>query len=163
METTISYLDAQVKAGAEVIQIFDTWAGALTGEDFFRWSVEPTARIVAALKTAHPGLPVIGFPRGAGEGYGDFLERTKVDGVSIDSTVEPAWAAEHLQPLGTVQGNLDPQVLVAGGDAMKGAVDKILSALGSGPFVFNLGHGIVPETPPENVADLVSQVRDWRC
>lgn len=154
VDATVDYLSAQIDAGAEAVQLFDTWAGALPASGFRRWCVEPTRRIVAALKDAHPGVPVIGFPRGVGANYLAYVKETGVDGISIDSSVSPAWAAATLQPLCAVQGNLDPQYLVTGGDAMLAEARSILEALSDGPYVFNLGHGIVPQTPPEHVAVL---------
>ncbi len=154
VDSTVAYLKAQIDAGAETVQLFDTWSGALPESGFDRWCIEPTRRIVDAVKQAHPETPVIGFPRGAGAKYVDYVKQTGVDGVSIDSSVSPAWAAANLQPLCTVQGNLDPQFLVIGGDAMLSEAQRILSTLGNGPHIFNLGHGIVPQTPPEHVAAL---------
>ncbi|MGC2854691.1 uroporphyrinogen decarboxylase [Novispirillum sp. DQ9] len=162
VEASADYLIAQAEAGAEAVQIFDSWAGVLPEAEFRRWSLEPIARIAAKVKAARPDLPVIGFPRGAGVLYKDFAREAGCDAVSIDTTVPPSWAAEHLQPLVTVQGNLDPIMLVAGGEAMDRATDAILNALGHGPFVFNLGHGIVPQTPPENVARLADRIRAFK-
>ncbi|MFA7430466.1 MAG: uroporphyrinogen decarboxylase [Rhodospirillaceae bacterium] len=162
VEASADYLIAQAEAGAEAVQIFDSWAGVLPEAEFRRWSLDPIRRITEKVKAAVPGLPVIGFPRGAGELYKDFARESGCDAVSIDTTVPVAWAAEHLQPLVTVQGNLDPIMLVVGGEAMDRAVDTILNALGHGPFVFNLGHGIVPHTPPENVARLADRIRAFK-
>ncbi|MDP6344481.1 MAG: uroporphyrinogen decarboxylase [Alphaproteobacteria bacterium] len=158
---TIGYLSRQVRAGAEVIQLFDTWAGALPELAFQRWCVEPVRRIVEVLRGEFPDLPIIGFPRGAGAGYLNFAGRTGVDAVGLDWTVPLEWAREKLQSQSAVQGNLDPRLLVVGGEAMEAEIRRILSTLGSGPFVFNLGHGIVTETPPENVARLAEIVRGW--
>lgn len=159
VEASTAYLLAQVEAGAEAVQIFDSWAGVLPEEAFRRWVIEPNRRIVEGLKARHPDLPVIGFPRMAGPMYEAFVKETGVDAVSLDTTVPLGWAAERLQPLCTVQGNLDPLLVVQGGPAMERAVAHILETLGKGPFVFNLGHGIVPQTPPEHVAALIEQVR----
>ena len=156
VESTVAYLSAQVEAGAEVLQLFDSWSGALSETGFRRWSIEPARRIVEA---KHPAVPVIGFPRGAGALYADYVEGTVVDAVSLDSGVPLVWARDTLQPKTALQGNLDPLVLVAGGGAMREEVGRILATLSGGPFVFNLGHGIVPDTPPEHVAELVSLVR----
>lgn len=161
-EATIQHLSAQVEAGAEVLQIFDTWAGSLPELAFRRFALEPAKRIVAALKAKFPHVPVIGFPRGAGSLAKDYFRETGFDGLSIDTGVSPAWAAKELQPLGCVQGNLDPLLLVAGGAEMRRSAEHILRGLGQGPFIFNLGHGIVPQTPPEHVAELVEIVRGWR-
>lgn len=162
VDASADYLIAQAEAGAEAVQIFDSWAGVLPEAEFRRWSLDPIRRITEKVKAAVPGLPVIGFPRGAGELYKDFARESGCDAVSIDTTIPVAWAAEHLQPHVTVQGNLDPIMLVVGGEAMDHAVDTILNALGHGPFVFNLGHGIVPHTPPENVARLADRIRAFK-
>ena len=160
-EAVAAHLIAQLDAGAEAVQIFDSWAGALPESEFQRWSVEPVAKIVAAVKAVHPAAPVIGYPRGAGVAYERFAAETGVDAVSIDSTVAPAWAAAKLQQRCTVQGNLDPAALVVGGAALRRAASVILDALGHRPFVFNLGEGVVPQTPPEHVAALSELVRGW--
>ncbi|MDG5495820.1 uroporphyrinogen decarboxylase [Niveispirillum sp. BGYR6] len=159
---TVDYLSAQVKAGAEVLQLFDSWAGALSAADFQRYSVEPTRRIVAALKALHPAVPIIGFPRMAGLNLVSYVEQTGVDAVSLDPSVPPEWAAAHLQGKVAVQGNLDPVVLLAGGEALEQAALSLLDQLGQGPFIFNLGHGIIKETPPEHVTRLAGLIRDWQ-
>lgn len=159
VEATVDHLVRQVEAGAEVVQIFDSHAGVLPDGAYERWVVAPNARIVAALRKKHPDLPVIGFPRGSGPRYEAFVKETGVTAVSIDSGIPGAWAAERLQPLAVVQGNLDPVLLLQGGDAMRAGVERILRDLGSGPMIFNLGHGVIKETPPENVAALVATVR----
>ncbi len=163
IEATISYLNAQIEAGADVVQLFDTWAGALSPDQFERWVIAPTRRIVDGVRMRHPGFPVIGFPRGAGSLYRRYADQTGVSCVGIDTAVDPRWAMETLQPAVTVQGNLDPMALVAGGAAMRGEAEKILAALGKGPFVFNLGHGIVPQTPPAHVAELSMLIKNWRA
>ena len=160
-EAVAAHLIAQLDAGADAVQIFDSWAGALPESEFRRWCIEPVAKIVGAVKAAHPAAPVIGYPRGAGIAYERFAGETGVDAVSVDSTVPPGWAAERLQPRCTVQGNLDPAALLAGGEALQRAASAILDALGHGPFVFNLGEGVVPQTPPEHVAALSDIVRAW--
>ncbi len=124
--------------------------------------IEPNKEITSRLKDMHPGIPVIGFPRGAGELYKRFVIETGVDGVSIDQTVPLKWAAKELQPLCTVQGNLDNLCVVAGGQQMEEQVEKILKTMTNGPFIFNLGHGIVPQTPPENVARVVEMVQNFK-
>ncbi len=161
VEATGLYLARQIESGAEVIQIFDTWAGALPETEFRRWVIEPTRRLVESLRSRYPNVPIIGFPRGAGVLYRAYVEETGVNGVSLDSSVPLEWAASTLQTKCTVQGNLDPILLVSGGEALDVATDRILKALGRGPFIFNLGHGIIPPTPPENVARLVERVRAW--
>jgi uroporphyrinogen decarboxylase len=159
VETTIAYLNAQIAAGAEAVQLFDSWAGALPDDGFRNWVVAPTARIVAGVKAAHPTVPVIGFPRGAGVLYQTYAADTGIDAIGLDTMVPPDWAAEVLQPLMAVQGNLDPIRVVAGGSAMIAATDRIVAALGGGGHVFNLGHGFVPATPPEHVAALSDHLR----
>jgi uroporphyrinogen decarboxylase len=159
---TTEYLDGQARAGAEVVQLFDTWAGVLPEAPFERWCVEPVAEIVRRFHELHPGVPVISFPRGAGARYAGYAARTGVACVGLDATVSPGWAARELQGSSAVQGNLDPLMLVAGGRALEIEAGRILDALGHGPFIFNLGHGVVPETPPEHVAELAAIVRGWR-
>lgn len=162
VDATVEHLSAQIDNGADTVQLFDSWAGVLTGSEFKRWIVEPTARIVIRLKARHPGVPIIGFPRNAGNQYADYVRGTGIDGIGIDENVAVDWAARELQPHCTVQGNLSNRLLVAGGKAMDDAIDAILSTLGNGRFIFNLGHGIVPETPPENVARAVDRVLAWK-
>jgi uroporphyrinogen decarboxylase len=162
VEATVLYLRGQVDAGAEALQLFDSWAGVLPETAFRRWVIEPTRRIVAALKEKYPRLPVIGFPRGAGLMYRAYFAETGVTAVGLDSGVPPSVARKTLQSLGPVQGNLDPVLLASGGAAMTEAVADIREAFSSGPFVFNLGHGILPETPIEHVAKLVALVRHPR-
>lgn len=159
VEASIVYLSAQVDAGANALQIFDSWAGSLAEDQFTRWVIKPTKTIVSALKAKYPELPILGFPRGAAPYLKTFIEQTGVDGVSCDTSC-PLGVMRDVSMSGTVvQGNLDPLLLVAGGEAMDRRVDEILAALNGRPFVFNLGHGIVPETPPEHVAQLVARVR----
>jgi uroporphyrinogen decarboxylase len=160
LDASITYLSAQIVAGAEVIQVFDSWAGLLKGEDFARWVIEPTRKLVTALKAKHPHIPVIGFPREAGKGYKDYIRQTGVDALSIDQHVDLGYAKKELQSLKPLQGNLDPALLVAGGAAMRNGTEKILTALGP-RHIFNLGHGITPDTPPEHVAELVKIVREF--
>ncbi len=161
IEATSTHLLAQIRAGAEVVQIFDSWAGVLSDDLLRRWSLRPMAEIAARLRRAHPEVPVVLFPRGAGVLYREFACEAGA-ALSLDTTVPLGWARDELQTKVAVQGNLDPQLLVAGGDAMAARCAEILEALSDGPFVFNLGHGIVPETPPENVARLVELVRARR-
>ncbi len=162
IEATGQYLIRQIDAGAEAIQIFDTWAGALPETEFRKWVIEPARRLVERIHSERPGIPVIGFPRGAGILYEAYVTETKVDGVSLDSSVPLDWAARVLQSKCTVQGNLDPILLVAGGDALDAGIDRVLNTLGKGPFIFNLGHGIIPPTPPENVARLAQRVKAFK-
>ena len=156
-----AHLIAQLEAGADAVQIFDSWAGALPAAGFECWCIEPTKRLVAAVRAAYPEAPVIYYARGAGVLHERAAARVGADALSIDSTVPPAWAAERLQPRCVVQGNLDPVALLAGGAALQDAASTILEALGRGPFVFNLGEGVLPETPPDHVAMLRALVRDW--
>ena len=159
VEATVSYLSRQVEAGAEVLQLFDSWAGALPEPGFRRWCIEPTIRIVAALKARYPDIPIIGFPRGAGTLYVPYATETGIDAVSLDTTVSVAWAAEALQSKLPVQGNLDPILLVAGGDALDREVERILSGFSGGAHIFNLGHGVTQTTPPETVERLARRLR----
>ncbi len=162
VDATSAYLIRQIEHGAEVVQLFDTWAGVLSESQFRRWVIKPTAEIVRRLKQAHPEVPVIGFPRGAGLLYLDFVEATGVDGVSLDNAMPVSWAAEALQPLCTVQGNLDNMALIAGGESMEREINNILETLSGGSHIFNLGHGILPETPPEHVARLAEIIKGWK-
>ena len=159
VEATSRYLIAQIEHGAEVVQLFDSWSGLVADGYFSRWITGPTQRIVENVREAHPGVPIIGFPRNAGPRIEDYIRDTGVDGVGLDSGVPLGWARERLQPFAALQGNLDNQLLVVGGDAMDQAIDRVCRTWGQGPFIFNLGHGIVPYTPPENVSRLVECVR----
>jgi uroporphyrinogen decarboxylase len=161
VEATVEHLSAQIRAGAEAVQLFDSWAGALSPAAFERWSIAPTRAIVAALRERHPVVPIIGFPRAAGAGYLDYAAGTGVNAIGLDTSVPCRWAARELQGRAALQGNLDPQLLAIGGAAMLEETEAILEALGKGPFVFNLGHGIVPETPVEHVAQLSQRLRAW--
>jgi uroporphyrinogen decarboxylase len=154
VEATAEYLICQVRAGADAVQLFDSWAGGLPEPAFRRYVIAPTRAIVARLRAACGDVPIIGFPRGAGVQLASYAAETGVDCIGLDTGVAPTWAASVLQPRIAVQGNLDPQYAVLGGSAMVAAAESILRALASGPFVFNLGHGIVPETPPENIERL---------
>ncbi len=159
VEATTNYLIAQVDNGVEVLQLFDSWSGVLSEDQFRRWSIEPTKKIVAGVRAKYPDIPIIGFPRGSGLMAAEYVRETGVSGVSLDANAPLAWARDTLQPLATLQGNLDNQLLVAGGQALDETVLRIVKTLGSGPFIFNLGHGIVPHTPPEHVARVVELVR----
>lgn len=159
VDRTASYLIEQVHHGAEALQVFDSWAGVLSEQQFVQWAIEPMAEIVKRVKAIHPDVPIIGFPRGAGPMYKRYVLETGVDGVGLDHTLPLEWARDQLQPHVTVQGNLDNLLLVCGGEAMESETKRILEILGHGPFIFNLGHGIVPQTPPENVARLCAIVR----
>ena len=158
---TAAYLIEQIKNGAEAVQLFDSWANMLPESQFNRWVITPTRTIVNKIKDIYPYVPIIGFPRAAGVLFKPFVEETGVDGISIDCGVPLDWAASMLQSQCTVQGNLDNQLLAVGGQALEKAAKRILGRLAGGPFIFNLGHGILPETPPENVARLAAVIRDW--
>jgi len=158
---TIEYLSGQIQAGAEAVQLFDSWAGTLAPDQFERWVIAPNARITAAIKRKHPGVPVIGFPKGAGEKLAAYAAGTKVDAVGVDETVDPLWAAKNLPANLPVQGNLDPLLLLAGGEALEERARFILECFADRPHVFNLGHGIGQFTPIENVERLLAVVRAW--
>ena len=159
VETSIAYLLGQVKAGARVLQIFDSWAGSLPNDEFARWCSYPTRAIVAGVKAVYADIPIIGFPRGCGASAERYAQETKVDAISCDTSMSLAYMCERLQSRLPVQGNLDPLLLVTGGVHLERRAREILDLLRGGPFVFNLGHGIVPETPPEHVARLVELVK----
>lgn len=156
---TIAYLCEQIRAGVEAVQLFESWAGSLDAEGFGAFVVAPTRRIVGTLKSRHPDVPVIGFPRGAGVKIKAYAASTGIDAIGLDWSVPLDWARNEIDPAVTLQGNLDPIALLAGGAALTGRTDDILTAMRGRRFVFNLGHGILPDTPPEHVAALVTQVR----
>jgi len=158
-DASAAYLIEQARAGADTLQVFDSWCGVLGEEGFRRWSLEPMRRIVETVRKAVPDVKIIGFPKGAGLMLEAYVAETGVDGVGIDWTVPLAFARDRLQPHVTVQGNLDPLLLLAGGESLDTGIDAILDVLGAGPLIFNLGHGIVPATPPERVGHLVQRVR----
>jgi uroporphyrinogen decarboxylase len=156
---SVSYLARQFEAGVEAVQIFDSWAGVLPPDQFRKWCIDPIGKIVAGLRQQRPGAKIIGFPRGAGSELPNYLAAVPVDAVGLDWTIELGFARDQVQTRRPVQGNLDPLALLAGGAALDQAVDSILRAFSDGPFIFNLGHGVLPETPVENVARLVERVR----
>ncbi len=156
---TIDYLSEQIKAGAEVVKLFDSWAGSLQGEDFTTYAVKPAARITAALKARHPDTPVIAFPRGAGEHYAGLHAAIGADCIALDDGVSAAWAAANVQPDGCVQGNLKSAHMVTGGDDLIRETRRIVDAFSNGPHIFNLGHGITPDADPENVQLMIDTVR----
>jgi uroporphyrinogen decarboxylase len=158
IEASEKYLSDQIDAGAEIIQLFESWAGLLSGAKFDRWVIEPTKELVSRLKRTYPHIPIIGFPRQAGDKYLDYASQTNVDALSIDQKVSLKFARETLQPKKLLQGNLDPLLLVKGGQEMKAGIEAILTSLGP-QHLFNLGHGVMPETPPEHVAELAALVR----
>lgn len=155
----VEYFVAQVSAGAEVLQLFDSWAGVLDEQSFGDWVIKPTREIVTRVKARCPDVPIIGFPRACGVLYQRFVEETGVDAVSIDPSIPLSWAKKELSPLVAVQGNLDPILLVAGGERLKAEVQSKLQTMKGEKYIFNLGHGIVPETPPEHVAQVVEWVK----
>lgn len=158
-EATLHYLKMQVRAGAQVIKLFDSWAGSATAQGFEDWVIKPAQYIFDGLRKEFPELPIIGFPRGAGEKLPLFVDKTGVDAVAIDYSMHVQWAAQNLPEGLCVQGNLDPAILVAGGKALDAAVDEILRAFENRPHIFNLGHGIVPETPIAHVEQLLQRIR----
>lgn len=158
---TVDYLAGQAAAGAEAVQLFDSWAGSLAPAEFERWVVAPNAAIVAALRKRCPGLPVIGFPKGAGEKLPGYVRETGVDAVALDETIDPLWAAQALPAGLPVQGNLDPLLLLAGGPELEIQALRVLDAFADRPHVFNLGHGIGQFTPIEHVERLLAVVRGW--
>jgi uroporphyrinogen decarboxylase len=159
VEASASYLVRQLQAGADAVQIFDTWAGVLPPEQFARWCIAPTRRIVTMVRLQVPGAKIIGFPRGAGSQLPRYVAETGVDAAGLDWMIDRDFARERVQSIVPVQGNLDPLVLLAGGVALDRAVDAILAAFADGPFIFNLGHGILPETPIAHVEQMLKRVR----
>ena len=159
---TIEYLGGQIIAGAEAVQLFDSWAGSLAPREFERWVIAPNAKIVAALAARFPHIPVIGFPKGAGEKLPAYARETGVAALGLDETIDPLWAARTLPEGLPVQGNLDPLLLIAGGAELERQTLRILAAFADRPHVFNLGHGIGQTTPLEHVGELLSVVRGWR-
>jgi uroporphyrinogen decarboxylase len=159
VDATASYLIRQIDAGAQVVQLFDTWAGVLPPEQFVRWVIEPTAEIVRRVRARHPKVPIIGFPRGAGHNYVSYAFETGVSALSLDATVSASWASRAIPDATALQGNLDNLALLAGGAALERGVADILTHFRERAYVFNLGHGILPDTPPEHVERLIALVR----
>ena len=159
-DATIEYLSAQIDAGAEVVKLFDSWAGSLRGDDFKHYALAPVRRITQVLKQRYPQVPVIAFPREAGDNYIGFAKATGADCVAIDNSVTPEWAASHVQVDGCVQGNLKSSHMVTGGQELIDDTRRIVKALGKGPHIFNLGHGITPDADPENVKLMIETVRE---
>ncbi|RAP41677.1 uroporphyrinogen decarboxylase [Rhodovulum viride] len=158
-DATIEYLSKQVEAGCEVVKIFDSWAGSLKGEAFDKYAMEPARRIIAEMKARHPGLPCIAFPREAGDKYIGFAKATGADCVALDNSVSAEWAVENVQKDGCVQGNMDPKLMVTGGQALIDETRRIKEAFSKGPHIFNLGHGITPDADPENVTVMLEALR----
>jgi uroporphyrinogen decarboxylase len=159
---TLDYLSGQVEAGAEALQLFDSWAGSLAPAQFEEWVIAPTARIVTELRLRHPKVPIIGFPKGAGGKLKAYAQETGVGAIGLDETVDPLWAARELPAKLPVQGNLDPLALLAGGDVLASMVRRILDAFADRPHIFNLGHGILPDTPIAHVEQLIALVKGMR-
>jgi uroporphyrinogen decarboxylase len=162
VETTAQYLCKQIEAGVDAVQIFDSWSAALPQSAFEDWVIKPTIAIVGKIRAKHPETPIIGFPRLSGAMLPDFVQQTRVDAVSLDTGVPLKWAAETVQKNVCVQGNLDPHLVVAGGDRMMHEATTILDGLKNGAHIFNLGHGFVPQTPPEHVAQLSELIKNYR-
>jgi uroporphyrinogen decarboxylase len=159
VQSSIDYLVRQLEAGADAVQLFDTWSGVLPPEQFDRWCIAPSERIVQGVRSRVANARIIGFPRGAGTGLVRYAERVLVDAVGLDWMVDRTFAREQVQSRRPIQGNLDPLALLAGGSALDRAVDETLSAFGGGPLIFNLGHGILPETPIAHVERMIARVR----
>lgn len=159
IDATVDYLSAQIDAGVDAVQLFDSWAGSLSPAQFEKWVIAPNAEIVRRLKALHPDTPIIGFPKGAGGKLAAYAAGTGVDALGLDETVDPHWANRELPKGLPVQGNLDPLALIAGGAVLEEAVSNILSAFANRPHIFNLGHGILPDTPIEHVEKLLTLVR----
>jgi uroporphyrinogen decarboxylase len=159
VEASVDYLARQLDAGAEVVQIFDTWAGSLPPDEFERWCVQPTRQLVGKLRAKRPGVKVIGFPRGAGKNIPRYVEETGVDAVSLGNEIDRVFARDEIQTRVPVQGNVDPTILLQGGEALDREVDDVLENLGQGPLMFNLGHGIFPQTPIAHVEQMLKRVR----
>ncbi|HMI19926.1 MAG TPA: uroporphyrinogen decarboxylase [Sphingomonas sp.] len=156
---TVTYLVGQIDAGVEAVQLFDSWAGSLAPDEFLRWVVAPNRAIVEQLRERRPGVPIIGFPKGIGEKLPVYARETGVDALGIDETIDPVWANEALPANLPVQGNLDPLCLLAGGEGLGNAVSRIRAAFSKRPHIFNLGHGILPDTPIVHVEQLLAKVR----
>ena len=159
VDLSVTYLSGQIEQGVEAVQLFDSWAGSLSPAEFERWVIAPNAKIVRQLKALHPDTPIIGFPKGAGGKLAAYARGVGADAIGLDETVDPAWANDILPDHLPVQGNLDPLALVAGGPALDAAIDRILAAFPERPHIFNLGHGIVPDTPIAHVEHLIRRVR----
>ena len=159
IDATVIYLSGQIAAGVDTVQLFDSWSGSLSPAQFEKWVIAPTVTIVERLKALHPGTPIIGFPKGAGGKLPAYARETGIDAVGVDETVDPEWANLYLPEGMPVQGNLDPLALIAGGEALDVAIDRVLAAFAGRPHIFNLGHGILPDTPIAHVEALLARVR----
>ena len=160
VEGTVEYLSNQINAGAEVIKIFDSWAGSLKGNDFDKYALEPCKKIISALKVKHPNIPIIAFPRQAGDRYVGFAKQARADCVALDESVSAEWISQNIQVDGCVQGNLASTHMVSGGRALIDETKRIVKALSNGPHIFNLGHGITPEADPQNVQIMIDTIRN---
>ncbi|MFO1261637.1 MAG: uroporphyrinogen decarboxylase [Sphingomonadaceae bacterium] len=163
VEATVPYLIGQIDAGVDAVQLFDSWAGSLSPQQFCQWVIAPNRAIVERLRAARPGVPVIGFPKGAGAKLVDYARETGVNAVGLDETLDPEWADAALPEGLPVQGNLDPLALIAGGKALDDAIDSIVAAFPSRPHIFNLGHGITPETPIAHVEQMLARLGQAQC
>jgi uroporphyrinogen decarboxylase len=159
VNSSADYLVKQLEAGAECLQIFDTWAGGLPPDEFERWCVQPTKRLVAMVRDAKPDAKIIGFPRGAGQSIPRYVDATGVNAVSLETNIDRVFARDEIQSRVAVQGNLDPEVLRSGGTTLDRVIDEVLQAFSARPFIFNLGHGILPDTPVANVDRMLTRVR----
>ena len=159
IDNTVEYLLGQIAAGVDAIQLFDSWAGSLSPAQFEKWVIAPNAEIIARIKAVHPDLPIIGFPKGAGAKLPAYARETGADAIGLDETVDPLWAHKNLPKDIPLQGNLDPLALIAGGEALEKATAHILDVFADRPHIFNLGHGILPDTPIEHVEKLLTLVR----
>jgi uroporphyrinogen decarboxylase len=157
----VAYLTAQFRAGVDAVQLFDTWAGTLGPAEFEHWCIRPAARIVAELREQVPDARIIGFPRGAGTSLARYVERVPVNAIGLDWMIDRRFAREQIQTRLAVQGNLDPLALVAGGPALDREVDAVMTAFSGAPFIFNLGHGILPETPIAHVEQMLARIRKF--
>ena len=161
-DATLEYLSRQIANGAEVVQLFDSWAGDLDEKEFRHYVIAPTRRIVAGLKARHPEVPIIGFPREAGTRYPEYARATGVDAIGLDGAIEPSWAVKKIDGCAALQGNLDNRILVAGGVRLADEARRILEGFRARPHIFNLGHGVLPETPPAHVTELAEIIRAWK-
>jgi uroporphyrinogen decarboxylase len=157
-DLTVEYLSGQIEAGVDAVQLFDSWSGSLSPAQFEKWVIAPTVRIVDQLRSLHPNTPIIGFPKGAGGKLPAYARETGVDALGLDETVDPVWANANLPADLPVQGNLDPLALITGGDVLDVAIDRVLAAFPDRPHIFNLGHGILPDTPIAHVEHLIRRV-----
>jgi uroporphyrinogen decarboxylase len=163
VDASAKYLVHQLDAGADCVQIFDTWAGGLSPQEFELWCTQPTKRLVEIVRERHPGAKIIGFPRGAGEKIPRYIDETGVDAISLETAIDRNFAATHIQSRVPVQGNLDPESVMHGGEVLDHAVDDVMGAFADAPFIFNLGHGILPQTPIAHVERMLARVRGYRA